>query len=317
MEYAIQVEDLTKRFSDTQALAGVDFTVRPGTVLGLLGPNGSGKTTTVRILATLLKADSGRARICGYDVATEAHEVRSLLGVTGQYAAVDEKLTGMHNLVLVGRLLGLSKSAARRRSDELLERFGLTDSAGKLAGSYSGGMRRRLDLAASLVGQPSVLCLDEPTTGLDPRSRSAVWETVRGLVADGLTVLLTTQYLEEADQLADDLVVIDHGKVIAQGTADQLKAKVGGQTVEVRPADPQLLDDTLRLVTEVIGNGAPSVEGGLITAATQDPSVLPALVRRLDDAGIAVTGLALRQASLDEVFLTLTGGSDEEKRTVA
>src|SRR5919109_1946443 len=241
MDHAIWAEGLVKRFGDTTALAGVDLAVRTGTVLGLLGPNGAGKTTTVRILATLLQPDAGRASVGGYDVLRDAHRVRQLIGLTGQYASVDETLTGAENLLLIGRLLGVPRADAKARARELLARFDLQDAADRAAKTYSGGMRRRLDLAASLVGRPRLLYLDEPTAGLDPRSRLELWDLIRTLVADGVTVLLTTQYLDEADELADDLVVIDHGRVIATGTPDELKARTGAQTLAVRPLDPARL----------------------------------------------------------------------------
>ncbi len=306
MSLAITAEGLQKRFGDTTALAGVDLAVPPGTVLGLLGPNGAGKTTAVRILATLLRPDAGRATVGGYDVVTDAHRVRQLIGLTGQYAAVDEALTGTENLLLIGRLLGMSRSEARARGAELLARFELTDAAGRAAKTYSGGMRRRLDLAASLVGRPKVLYLDEPTTGLDPRSRLEAWDLVRGLVADGSTVLLTTQYLDEADQLADEIVVIDRGRVIASGTPDELKAKAGTQTFAVRPADPADLATVVSVVSALAGE-EPEVDGQLVTAPATDPELLPAAVRRLDEAGVVIAELTLRSASLNEVFLSLTG----------
>ncbi len=303
---AIYAEGLVKRFGDTTALAGVDLAVRPGTVLGLLGPNGAGKTTAVRVLATLIRPDAGHATIGGFDVVRQAHEVRSLIGLTGQYASVDEQLTGTENLIMIGRLLGLSRSSSRSTARDLLSRFDLLDAADRAAGKYSGGMRRRLDLAASLVGNPRLLYLDEPTTGLDPRSRNEVWDIIRGLVTDGVTVLLTTQYLDEADQLADEIVVIDHGRVIATGTPEQLKARTGAQTVSARP---ELPDDLEKLAAEVrqVASGPVDVRGDVVTAPVTDPSALTALVRRLDDAGLVVAELALRSPSLDEVFLSLTG----------
>ena len=237
MTDTIEAEGLIKRFGGTQALRGVDLAAGPGTVLALLGPNGAGKTTAVRVLATLLKADAGQARICGYDVVTEAVQVRQLIALTGQFASVDDELTGTENMMMIGRLLGFSRATARARAAELLERFELTGAAGRAAKTYSGGMRRRLDLAASLIGEPQVLFLDEPTTGLDPRARSQVWETIRGVVAGGATVLLTTQYLEEADELADRIAVIDRGLVVADGTPAELKSRTGGQTLVVRAAD--------------------------------------------------------------------------------
>jgi oleandomycin transport system ATP-binding protein len=305
---AIEAHGLIKRFGKTTALAGVDLTARSGTVLGLLGPNGAGKTTAVRILATLLRPDGGEARVCGYDVAREAHQVRQLIGLTGQYASVDEGLSGTNNLIMIGRLLGVSRAAARARAAELLARFELTDAAGRIVKTYSGGMRRRLDLAASLVGHARVLYLDEPTTGLDPHSRNEVWGMIRGLVADGTTVLLTTQYLEEADQLAHDIAVIDHGKVIATGTPDELKAKTGRQVLEVSPADRDCLG-TVAALLEVRAGAVPTVmeEAGRVTVQVPDGTLLPEIVRELDNRGIELTEFALRRASLDEVFLTLTG----------
>jgi oleandomycin transport system ATP-binding protein len=311
MDHAIWAEGLVKRFGDTTALAGVDLAVRTGTVLGLLGPNGAGKTTTVRILATLLQPDAGRATVGGYDVLRDAHRVRQLIGLTGQYASVDEALTGAENLLLIGRLLGVPRAEAKARARELLARFDLSDAADRAAKTYSGGMRRRLDLAASLVGHPRMLYLDEPTAGLDPRSRQDLWDLVRGLVADGVTVLLTTQYLEEADQLADEIAVIDHGRVIASGAPDELKAKTGAQSLEVRPADAADLPTVVSVVAELTGT-QPEADGQLVTAPVQDPALLPAAVRRLDDAGVVIGELALRSSSLNEVFLSLTGHPAEE-----
>jgi oleandomycin transport system ATP-binding protein len=309
VSYAIETEGLAKRFGNTTALDGVDFAARHGAVLGLLGPNGAGKTTAVRILATLVKPDAGRAAVHGHDVVAEAAEVRRLIALTGQYAAVDEDLTGSENLVLIARLLRLPRARARRVAAELLERFDLAAAAGRSVRTYSGGMRRRLDLAASLIGEPRVLYLDEPTTGLDPRSRGEVWELLRGLVAGGVTVLLTTQYLDEADRLADDIVVIDHGRVIASGTPDELKARIGGRTLQIRPLAREQLGGAAAIVGQLAGE-APVVDAdhGLVTAKVDDSALLPAAVRRLDEAGIATAELALRLPSLDEVFLALTGG---------
>jgi oleandomycin transport system ATP-binding protein len=306
MTYAIQAEGLVKRFGETLAVDGVDLAVRTGTVLGVLGPNGAGKTTAVRILATLLPPDAGRATVRGHDVVRDAHVVRQLIGLTGQYASVDEMLTGSENLVMIGRLLGMPRAEARARAGELLRRFELWDARERPAKTYSGGMRRRLDLAASLVGRPSVLFLDEPTTGLDPHARGDLWDTVRGLVQEGLTVLLTTQYLEEADRLADEIVVFDRGRVIADGTPDELKAQVGGQVLQVRPADPRDRETVAGLVSMVAGIGV-AMDGDQITAPITDPGVLPTVVRRLDDAGVLVAELSMRRSSLDEVFLSLTG----------
>jgi oleandomycin transport system ATP-binding protein len=311
MNYAIQAEGLVKRFGETVALDGVDFAAKTGSVLGVLGPNGAGKTTAVRILATLLRPDEGRAAVDGHDVVRDAHQVRQLIGLTGQYASVDEMLTGTENLVMIGRLLDLPRREAKARAAELLERFELWDARDRATKTYSGGMRRRLDLAASLVGRPSILFLDEPTTGLDPHARGGLWETVRNLVSDGVTVLLTTQYLEEADQLADDIVVIDRGKVIASGTPDALKTQVGGQVLQVRPVDDRDRETVAGLVSMVVGDGM-QIEGDLVTAPVTDPSVLPTVVRHLDDAGVLVAELSLRRSSLDEVFLSLTGHRTEE-----
>ncbi|NVI87761.1 ATP-binding cassette domain-containing protein [Actinomadura sp. BRA 177] len=306
MTYAIQAEGLEKRFGETRALAGVSLTAEPGTVLGVLGPNGAGKTTMTRILATLIEPTAGNARVGGFDVVKDAHKVRQLIGLTGQYAGVDEMLTGTENLVLIGRLLGISRKASKSRAAELLDRFQLTEAAERAAKTYSGGMRRRLDLAASLVGRPQILFLDEPTTGLDPRSRNGLWDMVRGLTDDGVTVLLTTQYLEEADQLADDIIVIDRGEAIAHGTSDTLKAQVGGQVLEVRPVDAPDGDTVAKIVAE-LADAVPDVRDGLISAPITDPQIMPAVVRRLDDAGVAVGELSLRKSSLDEVFFALTG----------
>jgi len=306
MTNAIVAEGLVKRYGDTTALAGVDLAVRTGTVLGLLGPNGAGKTTAVRVLATLIRPDQGHATVGGFDIARQAHQVRRLIGLTGQYASVDETLTGIENLILIGRLVGLSRRDSRARGAELLDRFNLADAADKAAGKYSGGMRRRLDLAASLVGRPRLLFLDEPTTGLDPRARNDMWDIIRDLVADGVTVLLTTQYLDEADQLADEIVVIDHGRVIATGTSDQLKSRIGTQTVAVRPASDLDLEKVTAAVAQVAA-GPVDEAGGVITAPVTDPGALAHLVRRLDDSGLVVAELSLRSPTLDEVFLNLTG----------
>jgi oleandomycin transport system ATP-binding protein len=314
MSHAIYAEGLVKRYGDTTALAGVDLAVRTGTVLGLLGPNGAGKTTAVRVLATLLPPDEGRATVGGYDVVRQAHQVRQLIGMTGQYASVDETLTGAENLLLIGRLLGMPRAQAKQRARELLTQFDLTDAAGRATKTYSGGMRRRLDLAASLVGRPRMLYLDEPTTGLDPRARTELWDLIRDMVAGGTTVLLTTQYLDEADELADEIVVIDHGRVIATGTPDELKAKTGAQTLAVRPADTTHVP----LVASVVGELAraqPELKGDLVTAPVSDPTVLPAVVRRLDEAGVLLIELELRGSSLNEVFLSLTGRPAEETET--
>jgi oleandomycin transport system ATP-binding protein len=315
---AIEATGLVKRFGKTTALAGVDLVARQGRVLGVLGPNGAGKTTAVRILATLLQPDGGQAWVCGYDVLRDAHQVRQLIGLTGQYASVDEGLSGTNNLVMIGRLLGLPRAAARARAADLLARFELADAAGGAVKTYSGGMRRRLDLAASLVGQPRVLYLDEPTTGLDPRSRTDVWGMIRGLVADGVTVLLTTQYLDEADQLAHDIVVIDRGQVIATGTPDELKAKTGGQVLQLSPADPDRLVEAAALLGQLVGTEVVTdAEASMAAASIADATLLPRIVRELDDRGIELAEFALRKASLDEVFFALTGHrADDEAQGV-
>jgi oleandomycin transport system ATP-binding protein len=306
--YAIEAEGLAKRFGKTTALAGIDLAARAGTVLGLLGPNGAGKTTAVRILTTLLPPDAGRATVGGYDVVRDAHRVRQLIGLTGQYASVDDGLTGINNLIMIGRLLGLPRREARARARELLARFELSDAASRPVKTYSGGMRRRIDLAASLVGRPRVLFLDEPTTGLDPYSRSDAWTMIRALVSDGVTVLLTTQYLDEADQLAHDIAVIDHGKVIATGTPDELKSTVGDQVLEVAPADPARLPEVADVLARCTGAvPATEPESGRVTARVIDVGAFPAIVRQLDDDGIAIAQFSLRKSSLAEVFLTLTG----------
>lgn len=313
MDDVIRAEGLRKRFGDTKALDGVDISARRGTVLGVLGPNGAGKTTAVRVLATLLKPDEGRAEVCGYDVVKDAVRVRAMIGLTGQYASVDEELTGIENLVMIARLLDFSRREAKARARRLLDRFRLTDAGSRAVKTYSGGMRRRLDLAASLINQPEVIYLDEPTTGLDPRARNEVWDTVRGVVAEGATVLLTTQNLEEADALADRIAVFDHGRVIAEGTSDDLKGQIGRQTLVVRASEPFRTAQLTAIVAELTGE-RPEVQGptGLISAPVHDPGTLSALVRRLDEVSIRAAELALRMPSLDEVFLTLTGHLAEE-----
>ena len=311
----IQAEGLRKRFGSTQALDGVDLAVPAGTVLGVLGPNGAGKTTAVRILATLLQADSGTALVGGYDVATQPHQVRRTIGLTGQYASVDEDLTGTQNLLLIGQLLGLSSRDGKARAAELLEWFDLGDAASRMAKTYSGGMRRRLDLAASLVGRPAVIFLDEPTTGLDPAKREDMWDVVRNLVDDGSTVLLTTQYLDEADALADEITVIDHGRVIAHDTPDGLKRVIGGQRIVVTPSDHDRLGDVERLLVDVTGHVAAVTGRAELTVPIPDWGHLPLagedvfahVVGRLAAEGIGVNELSLHLPSLDEVFMTLTG----------
>ncbi|MEU3452810.1 ATP-binding cassette domain-containing protein [Micromonospora sp. NPDC006766] len=317
MSYAFEAEGLVKRFGRTTALAGIDLAAKRGTVLGVLGPNGAGKTTAVRILATLLRADEGRASVGGYDVVRDAAQVRRLIGLTGQYASVDEDLTGTQNLVLIGQLLDLTRREAKARAAELLAWFDLTEAAGRPAKTYSGGMRRRLDLAASLVGRPEVIYLDEPTTGLDPAKREDMWGVVRSLVDDGATVLLTTQYLEEADALADEISVIDHGRVIAHGTPAELKRIAGSQTIVVRPTDPARVGDAADILRTSTGNEPELPQPGLLTVPVESDATFTTVVRRLDEAGIGVVELALRLPSLDEVFFTLTGHGAENRQEVA
>ena len=310
---AIEAEGLVKRYGGTKALDGLDLTVAQGTVYGLLGPNGAGKTTAVRVLTTLLRADGGRARVLGRDVATEAPAVRRTIGLTGQYAALDEYLTGRSNLIMIGELSRLTAKAARRRADELLERFDLVDAGSRAVKTYSGGMRRRLDLAASLIGHPAVLFLDEPTTGLDPSARALMWDIVRQLVADGTTLLLTTQYLDEADQLAGRIAVIDGGKVIAEGTPAELKSSVGGRRLQITLADGSdvyAAAAQLRPFATVPVSPAEWDQVIEIPVAATD-GLATEVVRALDAAGVKVNDIAVRGSSLDDVFLTLTGHKAE------
>ena len=309
---AIAAEGLVKTYGKKRALAGLDLTVPQGAVYGLLGPNGAGKTTAVRVFATLLRPDGGRARVLGHDVVTEAADVRRVIGLTGQYAALDEYLTGRANLIMIGQLSRLTASAARRRTDELLERFDLTEAANRPVKTYSGGMRRRLDLSASLIGRPEVLFLDEPTTGLDPNARSMLWDIVRGLAADGTTILLTTQYLDEADQLAAQIAVIDHGVVIADGTSAELKSSVGGEHLDIALAVGQDLAAAMTALKPfAIGTIQPNDMGThLSVPVSPEEGLTTRVVRALDATAVAVNDVTIRRASLDDVFFALTGRSE-------
>ncbi|GAA1140578.1 daunorubicin resistance protein DrrA family ABC transporter ATP-binding protein [Microbacterium natoriense] len=307
-DWAVEADGLVKVFGQNRAVDGVDLRVKTGTVYGVLGPNGAGKTTTINMLATLMRPDGGSGRIFGYDVVRDPQIVRQLIGVTGQFASVDETLSATENLMIFARLLGLGRSEAKTKQEELLERFGLAEAARRPLKDFSGGMRRRLDLAASLIAQPPLIFLDEPTTGLDPRTRGQMWDTIRELVATGSTVLLTTQYLDEADQLADRIAVIDHGKVVAEGTADELKASVGTSSLQLRLTDPADTADALTAIERILGvRGTLSPEAARLTAPMADANRVADLLITLRESGIGVTELSVQKPTLDEVFLTITG----------
>ncbi|MDR0848223.1 MAG: ATP-binding cassette domain-containing protein [Propionibacteriaceae bacterium] len=311
-DLAVEAHGLVKNFGTNRAVDGVDLAVPAGSVYGFLGPNGAGKTTTIRLLATLLRPDAGQASVFGHDVVREAGKVRHLIGVTGQYASVDEDLTARENLILFGCLQGLSRSTAKERADQLLEEFTLTDAASRALKKFSGGMRRRLDLAVSLISVPPLVFLDEPTTGLDPRTRNQMWDTIRSLVARGVTILLTTQYLDEADQLADRIAVIDRGAVVAEGTASELKASVGNSTMELHLNDHDEAELAAEIVGLALGVRAKAHHGGLVTAPLSDPGTVFMPLEALHEHSIAIASVAVAQPTLDEVFLTITGHSAQD-----
>lgn len=307
-EWAVEAHGLVKVFGDNRAVDGVNLKVRAGTIYGVLGPNGAGKTTTIRMLATLLRADAGSAEVFGYDVRKESQIVRQLIGVTGQYASVDESLSATENLIIFSRLLGLGRAEARKKAADLLEEFGLTEAAKRPLKNFSGGMRRRLDLAASLIAQPPLIFLDEPTTGLDPRTRAQMWDTIRRLVSTGSTVLLTTQYLDEADQLADRVAVIDRGHVVAEGTVDELKASVGSSSLHLRVQNSEDIDEARRTIEKILNvQSNVSSEAGRITAPMAEADLVTDLLIALRAAGIHLSEMSVQKPTLDEVFLTITG----------
>jgi ABC-2 type transport system ATP-binding protein len=314
---AIEASGLVKHFGEVRAVDGVDLAVRRGTVYGVLGPNGAGKTTTIRMLATLLRPDEGSAKVLGHDVVTEGHEVRSRVTLTGQLASVDEDLTGRENLILLGRLLGLGRSGSKARADELLEAFGLAEASGRLVKNYSGGMRRRLDIAASMVITPELMFLDEPTTGLDPRSRNQVWDIVRAMAREGTTILLCTQYMEEADQLAEGIAVIDHGKVIAEGTPAQLKASVGSGALRVRLMDPEQRPEAEQVMARELTTVHLEADPAALSSPCASTEKAAEAIGELSRAGITVADFSLGQPSLDEVFLSLTGHPAEDQTAEA
>ncbi|HTI91146.1 MAG TPA: ATP-binding cassette domain-containing protein [Puia sp.] len=312
---AVQAQDLVKSFGDNYAVNGVDLIIPSGGIYGVLGPNGAGKTTTIRMLATLLRPDRGSAKVFGFDVVKDSHIVRQLIGVTGQYASVDEKLSATENLFIFSRLLGLSRHDAKQKSSELLEEFGLTEAAKRPLAQYSGGMRRRLDLAASLINQPPLIFLDEPTTGLDPRTRNQMWNTIRRLVSEGSTVVLTTQYLDEADQLADRIAVIDRGRVIAEGTPAELKAKVGRASLELVITDHERLSRATEIIGQILLTEVHVTAANIITAPLADAEVITDLLLAMRSAHIELAGISVKSPSLDEVFLTLTGHQTGQQTT--
>jgi ABC-2 type transport system ATP-binding protein len=317
-EWAVEARGLVKTFGENRAVDGVDLNVRAGSIYGVLGPNGAGKTTTIRMLATLLRPDAGQARIFGHDVVKESHIVRQLIGVTGQYASVDESLSATENLIIFSRLLGLGRSEARKKAEELLEEFGLTEAAKRPLKHFSGGMRRRLDLAASLIAQPPLIFLDEPTTGLDPRTRSQMWDTIRRLVVTGSTVLLTTQYLDEADQLADRIAVIDRGRVVAEGTVDELKASVGTSALHLRVHDAKDIAGAQEIVEHVLQvRSSVTAEAAKITAPMADADQVTDLLIALRTRGIQLAEISVQKPTLDEVFLTITGHGAAANETKA
>ncbi len=311
--WAIEAKGLVKTFGDNRAIDGVDLNVKAGTIYGVLGPNGAGKTTVIRMLATLLRADEGSAKIFGYDIVKEAQIVRQLIGVTGQYASVDESLSATENLVIFSRLLGLGHAESKRKASDLLEEFGLTEAAKRPLKNFSGGMRRRLDLAASLITQPPLIFLDEPTTGLDPRTRNQMWETIRRLVKQGSTILLTTQYLNEADELADRIAVVDRGRVVAEGTADELKGSIGNSSLQLKIQDSAVIDSARQTVERVLKvQSSVSSEGGTIIAPMADANKVTDLLIALRESGIQLAELSVQKPTLDEVFLSITGVGVEE-----
>lgn len=313
-DWAVEANGLVKAFGSNRAVDGVNLNVRAGTIYGVLGPNGAGKTTTISMLATLLRPDAGSARIFGHDVVKESQIVRQLIGVTGQYASVDESLSATENLIIFSRLLGLGRAEARQKAKELLEEFGLTEAAKRPLKNFSGGMRRRLDLAASLIAQPPLIFLDEPTTGLDPRTRNQMWDTIRQLVSTGSTVLLTTQYLEEADQLADRIAVIDHGRVVAEGTADELKASVGTSSLQLKVQNPRDIEHARQVIEQVLKvTSSITAEAGMITAPMANADLVTDLLIALREQAIHLAEMSVQKPTLDEVFLTITGHGVKEE----